>query len=138
MTYYKVVKEQYTCAGKVLVSAWTSQRLDQDDILCVQYSLGEWTYPKLKGSKLFVCDNYKGAVEFCDMVYADSIYECEVRRPQKTGPFHSLINKRYDTIIEMWRLYKNKKKYRHLTYDRPVVRTVWVDAVKLTKRINWR
>jgi len=137
-TYYKVVNRYFE-------SAWVSKYIFicptnvSCQILNVKYKLDEWTFPKVKGSKLFVFDDIDSAKLFA---YNNNgiTYKCEVLNPKKTGPFYSGVVSNAKATILMWKKYTQKKKYSHLVWGLCLVprHTVWVDAVKLIKKVDIR
>ena len=129
MPYYKKVNQNRTTGG--LYSAWTSHWYNSDHKLNVLYKLNQWTYPKIKGSKLFVFDNLSDAIKFPK---GNAVFECEVINVSKRGPFINRIFP-YQTLLSMWTNYRNKKKYTDIAFGNPPHGTVWVDAVKLTEQI---
>ena len=113
-----------------------SQSLNQFN---VKYSLNKWTFPKVKGSKLFVFDSLSASRRFANN-HIGLVYECEVLNPKKTGPFYSPIISCSDQALVMWKKYAQKKKYmnlKHGFWNIPYC-TVWVDAVKLIKKVDIR
>jgi len=113
-----------------------SQSLNQFN---VKYSLNKWTFPKVKGSKLFVFDDIDSAKLFA-YNHNGITYKCEVLNPKKTGPFYSEVVSNAKVTILMWKKYTQKKKYSHLVWGLCLVprHTVWVDAVKLIKKVDIR
>lgn len=100
--------------------------------LSIRYSIGDWTYPKVKRTKLFVFKDLQAARNLVgrDKSYY-SIYSCEVKNPKDYGPVN--INNT-EVLLEA---IKNKKKYKHLINMKSVPDgTIFCDAVKLIEEIK--
>lgn len=127
--YYKVVNMDLKSAV-----------IDISPIL-VEYKMNEWVSSKIPGSKLFVFNNIYTAFEFAAMLGKD-VYECEVegiylgKNKLIAGPGGTISS---DKILRFWKRFKNKKRFTNLintqTNDKWLPYTVWVDRVKLTKRL---
>jgi len=111
----------------------------QNPNFAVQYKINEWVQPTFKGSALCVFDNLKDAKCFA---LGDPIYECKVKNPRQPvsgsrvkGLYPSTLFMQivWSKIIE----YKNKhnkiKEQDHADWPKG---TVWVSAVKLTKKVQ--
>ena len=127
MKYYKVVCMRYD--EKVSVGSSIHGQ-------CLRYNIDYWTTPKIKHSKLFVFNNINSAKTFANTylgVGLTYVYECEVKNPQKLKVIVSPFTHRLEDV---WKLWKNKKKYSHLLSWELPKGTVHVDAVKLIKRVD--
>jgi len=115
----------------------------------LKYEINEWTYPTIKGSKLFVFDTIENAMEFLhtnmNLKYQFStfsifdrgtIWMCEVHNPSKNGIVADSLRNNWQTVIKAWKLRKYKKRFKHLVHlIRPPNGTLFVDAVKLIKEV---
>lgn len=134
--YYKVTS--HPKKGTYL-SAIVSTPFYQKANITTQYKINEWVESPIKGSKLFVFDNTKDVANFMYFNYRfytmqNAVFQCEVKNPKKRGPL-TFVDAEY--ILTMWKAYRNKKKYNldSRTSYNPPLGTVWVDAVKLIKRV---
>jgi hypothetical protein len=130
--YYKVVDHN----KKSFFYSRIGSESELLDSLCVIYKLGEFVYPKLPGSKLYVFDNLASADNFFrHHRYRYDIYACEIKNPSK-----NVILTNWDCpyrIINMWKKRQMKKKYSHYTHDCDIYSgSVMCDAVKLIKRVE--
>lgn len=125
--YYKVVKLN----GNKLLSAM-SNHLPKD--FTIEYKLNEWVEAPYK-SKIFVFTDLHKAKVFSELEYYLSVYACEIDGIYKGKNKLSieLTNGSTEDIGLLWKLIKNKKKYKHLTNSDShwLVNTVWVNKVKL-------
>ncbi len=134
--YYKVITLKHRRLSRMCVykSAMVS-----DPQFCVTYDMGKWTYPNVKGTKLFVFDNLKSALRFSCTRH--SVYEVEVKNPKPLKSY-SLFNWscsycNWKVVLKMLSLRKRKKKFMYLRINESGVKnTVVVDAVKLIKQVN--
>uniref|UniRef100_A0A6M3JQE9 Uncharacterized protein n=1 Tax=viral metagenome TaxID=1070528 RepID=A0A6M3JQE9_9ZZZZ len=132
MIYYKVVTQQID--GK-LISC-----IADDPRLLVIYELGRWSFPKLKGSKLFIFKTPENATDFVKIIHRGHssktyyIYQCEAKQVVKSAPCrrYYFMNTDMEIIKTIWKRYKNKKKYTNLTNECAPKGTLWADVVKLT------
>ena len=128
MKYYKVVNSQMSSCRLW----WRQWR--------VKYVINQWVRPHIKYSKLFVFSDLRQARRFC--FSSETIYECKVKNPIKTAPFCCYFGPENYMIMKIWKLWGQKKKYRHLMPEvsnetiEPPLGTVYVDAVKLIKPID--
>jgi hypothetical protein len=142
--YYKVCFRTHS----LLYSCWVFPNTKA----CVTYSLNSWTYPNIKGTDLFVFDNLDDAKKFRSIVaknrggYCSSefpIYEAKVQGVHKRGLFiHSAKTHLTDLALNfLGTLRAKKQKYRsdnpyaYRLENRPPRGTVFVDAVKLVKKV---
>ena len=93
----------------------------------INYPVGEFAYPTLEGSKLFVFDSLKAAIDFGENI--GYIFECEVINPVK---YTGYVAKWYNTqqVKTFW---KNKLASECTRYA--VSNTVLCDAVKITNLV---
>ena len=122
MKFYKVVRKR-TKECKDLSSAI----IGHDYVL--KYKTQRWRRPILKGSKIFVFDSIENAQKFINKEYAQtiySIYECEVKNPQKTTGL-AFVPNTY-SIERFWEGNFNSFRFPYGSYC--------VDAVKLIKKIK--
>ena len=141
--YYKVVTENYE-------SATTSQNPDARDFV-VKYAVGEWTYPTIHGTKLFVYNNLAIARQFNSgqLDGRGRIFECEVKGAEHRydlfmcnvyGKYfakflrlklsgHFILPDDFETVEEndAWHRTMRNNMYQDLTG------VVFVDAVKLLR-----
>ena len=70
---YKVVDSELRSVGLLHISRYS-----------IQYKIGEWVKPKLKKSRLFVCDNIKDAISGSNhLMDTRRIYKCKIRNWKK-------------------------------------------------------
>jgi hypothetical protein len=134
MTYYKIVQKVKRKLKSCMVPNWD---IDADlmNLLCIEYKVNEYVYPKLEGSKLYVFSNLDSASKFLNIIdfYNKDkcvIYECEVENPGKIKPLYCI-----NSIVNYWK----KKKSHKSTSNFLINKTkgfVSCDAVKLTKRVK--
>lgn len=100
--------------------------------LSIRYAIGNWTYPKIKRTKLFVFKDLEAAKKIVGRDKSHySIYSCEVKNPKDYGPVNV-----YDSE-NLLQAIKNKKKYKHLINMKFVPGgTIFCDAVKLIEEIK--
>lgn len=111
----------------------------------VKYSIGEWTEPVIKGSKLFVFNDISAARLFAQS-HDWPIFKCEVLGIYKGKHKFYISNARfnYDILNRFWSKIRNKRKFTNLiekpfnTDDQKMIEkyTVWVDKVKLIERVE--
>ena len=119
--YYKVVSTYHNLS----ILCWKYR---------IHYIVGQWVYPNLRGTKIFVFDNLEEAKKF-----AGNIYECEVINPtpgHKYNLFAYGCGINYDRIEQMLKLKLAKKKFTHLKMGFIPKGTVMCDAVKLIKQVG--
>lgn len=116
MTYYKVTSDYGWSARGFLTPR------------AVKYPIGEFAYPKLKNSKLFVFGDLESALTFIDM--GEEVYACEVQNPSKA----KLCAKYSPDVEDFWRLKAAKKSVRKISMPTPK-NTYFCDAVKLIKKV---
>ena len=136
--YYKVVsiykhknnEEFYSCRLAKDYKDWK-----------VRYLVNKFVTPTMKNTKLMVFDSLGEALNFKSWHAPEAIFEVKVINPTKSAPFLHRNFIRGAEII--WKLWASKKKYRHLmsrdwdnNLDLPPKGTVFVDAVKLIKRVD--
>ena len=128
-TYYKVVTPTLRSA---MTSMWSSK-----EELIIEYKVGEWVYPKVLGTYLFVFKTLQNAKDFIHECGISSyyIYKClGVNEHKILGMCPGIYG---DRILQAAKLKRQKKKYLHL-FDKEVIPngTVGVEALKLIKEIN--
>lgn len=98
----------------------------------LRYKVKDWTYPKIKGSKLFVFTTLEAAKQFieeakyaCDICrkYSFVIYECIATNANEACSYAFFAG----NLIEFW-----KSPYDGFEKNN----TAWCDRVFLTRRIN--
>ena len=99
--------------------------------LVTQYRVGEFVYPQLEHSKLFVFKDLHAAQTFAS-IELGVVYECEVKNPSKFGFCSIFIRTSY--ILKGWKLRRQKKKFSNLQGRAPDG-TVYAGAVKLVKEV---
>lgn len=125
--YYKVVSEN-------LKSARASRNFDS---LSINYKIGEWVEPHLKGSNLMVFSNLLDAKAFANIYIGDRIFECEVLKPSRSGIMFDSITSINMLIKRITTLKRMKKKYKHLVNGTPPKGTIFCSAVKLIREIKY-
>lgn len=108
------------------------------------YTPGEWTYPRIPNTKLFVFDLYESAKEFAERENFHrnfELWECEIGEKDIIAheliPFPSMESR----VKEFWMMWDsiksqhetNQKAFRRNEYLSYVVMT---DKVKLTKKLD--
>ena len=133
-TYYKVV-----LSGKIN---------SVNSFIKVNYELNEETKPHIKGSKLFVFENYSDAVYYTKKIldYCD-IFACTIKGKSKVVdyfPDYSSV----DNILKFWEEYNIAKKRKiniskYLEKSKFAIKraywpegTVWCNSVTLTQKIH--
>jgi len=113
---------------KVLSPGQMSYCQGQPEELTIHYKEGEWTYPKIKGTNLFICDNME-AVFFWKGSDNLEIWKVEVKRPNKKGLFVEFLSQ----VDQLYSALKIKNQHKKICKSR--YRTTFCSAVKLVKRI---
>lgn len=81
--------------------------INDDFICCVEYKIGQWTYPKVDKFKLYFIDTLENAkyklkqqemIGYESTLFQYKIFECEVENPTTKYDFHGNI--RYDCTIK--------------------------------------
>lgn len=123
--YYKVLRNGLVSANVHPLPIYINSGIS------IKYSLGEWTFPKIKGSKLFVFEDLNLARKYANFCCQKILYECEVKNPKEKGPASSYH------IFEILKAIRQKKKYSHLiNYKNVPDGTIFCDAVKLIERVR--
>lgn len=122
--YYKVV-EKYTLKS-FLAARYKMDGLILPDKYQITYIIGEWVYPKVKNSKLYVFDDIEKAKRYAyggADIY--SIYRCKVKNPLKTS------------IIGVWNCPHYFKDFVNEPWKTDIApsNTIMCDAVLLTSRV---
>ena len=117
--YYKVVDR--VCGHYISVMVGGSD-------IGIKYSVGEFAYPTLKGSKLFVFDDLQIAIDFGKVV--GCVFECEVINPFE---YNGGIAKWYrpEEIRLFW-----ENQLQFSSSRNAIKNTVLCDAVKLVREIE--
>lgn len=119
--YYKVVDRM--CDNYVSIMVGGSD-------IGTNYPVGEFAYPTLEGSKLFVFDSLQAAIDFGKNI--GYIFECEVINPVKyTGCVAKWYN--IDFVEQVKTFWKNKLAPECTRYA--ISDTVLCDAVKITNLV---
>jgi len=102
----------------------------------VNYKIGEWAYPIIENSKLFVFDNLDRAERYCRMQFTTKevvdggiqIFSCEVLNPTTQG--------RMCEFVGGWAIHRFWETGETM-YDCPLLLdAVLCDAVKLIERVQ--
>jgi hypothetical protein len=133
--YYKVVSENMRSSCSCFAE-FSSLPSDVVNNFTVKYKIGEFVYPNVKHSKLYVFESLKDAKYFVsDIFWATDkntyIYECEVINPK---PAKTLLFG-FDNINDFWRCKKNKKKISDFSKNDKNDVSIECDAVKLLYKI---
>lgn len=131
--YYKVVRVIED--GRMVSSTHLGCKNYLNKVM-VTYRLGEWTYPILPKSRLFVFSTLKAARSFFlptskGLVSVFRIFECEVENPI---PFKVVPG-----MLETYTLYRNfwqDKEINTRLLSCPPNKTVGVTAVKLIRKVR--
>jgi len=104
----------------------------------VQYKVGKWVYPKIKGTKLMVFNSLRNAYNFCfDINY---IYTCLVKNPSYSGVFVPHVGNLHfpSQFLEKWFSLQKKQKQHKKFFKRKAVPkgTVFVDGIKLLEPVD--
>lgn len=110
---FKVVKQNLT--SFIAFGKWT-----------VQYKIGEFVYPNIPQSKLFVYDNFRDALDYARFD-KDLVFEVEVINPTRIFKFPSMN----EVYSDFW----NKQKVNH-HFMMESYNTYVCDAVKLVKLVT--
>jgi len=121
--YYKVIHKN--CKTKELKSAVITGKS------AVVYKQKEWTYPTIKGSKLFVFQTLHAAVAFREC-HDEKIFRCLVKKPRKISSILS-PNSSIAKFRDFWHYY-TKEKACYGSNAAPYQTSV-VDAVKILEEI---
>ena len=125
--YYKVVS---VIEGKFYSSNTSSLKDKSTRYVKIRYRHNQFTYPELKGSKLFVFNTLEGAQAYACMDHR--IYECEVINPVRMFPIMYGPN---EEVCDFWRLKgegRSTRKYERLKH----FNCSGCDAVKITKLVK--
>ena len=139
-TYYKVLTVS-TNFGLISANYSNNETDRLTDGTMIQYIQDVWTYPKIKGSNLFIFKTKEDARSYINRLYCrdndiKAIYECEALNPSSAGVFDIYYTSSINHLNEMLRLKNKKKKYSHLVMrDNIPPGTVFCKAVKITKEI---
>jgi len=133
-------KKYYKSLTDSLKSALYKSGLPRE--VAVQYKEGEFVKPNIAGTQLMVWDNLKKAQQFKrEWCFEGSVWEVEVKNPRKTGIFYRNIlelcgdtHKFIQTLKYMIGL--RQKKQRYIIHGHADASAVFVDEVKLVKRIE--
>jgi hypothetical protein len=108
-----------------------------EKFLVIQYKIGEFVKPVIRGTQLFVFSNYYSAYEFqCEQEMSGKhvdVYICEVKNPKKNPPIYTYFR----DAIEVLKQKKNKKKLPSTPdYSSFRENSIGCSEVKLLKKIN--
>jgi hypothetical protein len=130
MSYFKVVSVE----GRKLFSAVACPGIR------VRYQAGEWNYPVIPNSKLFVFDDYDVALRWAMEYFNDSnkfrIYACEVSNPRRIQIVGKLC---YDAVDanRFWNERGGKKFFKSNYLVNYPDNTIGCDAIFLNERIKY-
>lgn len=144
-TYYKVVSERN---GELKSAIFNSAPPTVQEIL-LTYTLNDWVYPQIDGSKIMVFDNIKDAVDF-RTEFGDAVFKCKVKNPQRKGPFiSSVFNPNLKNILQkLIKIKRQKKRYFGIKQSKvdpnltagqtsPCYRnTIFCDTIMLLERVD--
>lgn len=108
-----------------------------EKFLVIQYKIGEFVKPNIRGAQLFVFPNYYSAYEFqCKQEKLGrhiDVYKCEVKNPKKNPPILTYFR----DAIQVLKKKKNKKKLPPLyNYSSYREFSIGCSEVKLLKRVD--
>lgn len=138
--YYKIVRVRN---GKLYSYNYPAEDKHLNSGVCIEYKVGEWTKPKIEGTRLFVFNTLKEAqAEFnknCACWSDYSIYECECKgHIECSGVKYNIFFRDFWKKINAL-LNKKKKVKQELfgkTYDFYSCPATLVTKIKLTKKIR--
>lgn len=128
------MKKYYKVVSKELKSARASRNFDS---LSINYKIGKWVEPHLKGSNLMVFSTLLDAKTFADIYIGDRIFECEVLKPSRSGIIFDTVTSINMLMKRIITLKRMKKKYKHLVNGNPPKGTIFCSAVKLIQEIKY-
>lgn len=121
--YYKFVEEN----GEDEFFSWFVGSILSD--LSVEYKIGKWVKPKLKGSKLFVFDTFKHAREWSS---CELLFKCEVKNSrEKRRILFGEVN-----VLAVTKNVENFWKGKKMFNKKAPKGTYVCDAVKLIKEVQ--
>lgn len=116
MKVYKVVDK---VDGK-LVSSTT-----HDQAFCTEYKKTGWTYPKFKGTRLFVFDTLKNAINWT--ATGEEVWECEAPKTYKCVYAYGML--------KYWLAKLGHKRTSDLATRCQITGSLMVDKVKLLRKV---
>ncbi len=116
MKVYKVVAKE----GGKLMSCVTF-----DDAFRTEYKRTGWTYPKYKGTRLFVFDTLENAQSWTGT--GEEVWECEVPKTYKCMYSYN--------ILRYWLAKLGHKRTSDMVSECSIVGSLMVDKVKLLKKV---
>ena len=133
-TYYKVVLPN-------LCSCVFGCALVNDLRFCVQYKVGKYVKPRIKGTDLMIFDSLRNVNKFISKNYSHwnsvVVFEAHAKHVRKKGVFVSCLGAELDAIMinKMIKFKKKKKKYLYLSDEAPIG-TLFAKEVKLVKLVS--
>ena len=108
-----------------------------EKFLVIQYKIGEFVKPVIKGTQLFVFNSWLDASAFwSDQIVSGKfvdIYECEVKNPKKNPKIYTYFR----DAIQILKQKKNKKKLPSTPdYSSYREMSIGCDEVKLLRKID--
>jgi len=122
--YYKVLEVKST-------RYFSASRITTVPNCKLEYEVGKWTTPKIKGTKLYCFQTFKDARIFSTTIgWYTAIFECEAKNigyPKRIGNIH--------VLTKFLKSKKNKKSTEF--YSRPAPKgTISCTAIKLIERVD--
>lgn len=115
------------------------------DICRLTYKVGQWTRPRIKGSKIFAFSSFQNALTFSSMVSEEkvAIFACEcknsVRGPSTYIAFSDLDDEGRKAKLGALRKFWKEGLKKPCTCDGLFIRaprgTILVDSIKLVKKV---
>lgn len=125
MIYYKVVYK--SCYGLESVCRWLP------DNYTVLYKVGEWIYPKVLGSKLFVFKTLKHALDFVNSECSTIGNSCEIYKCQVDKAYRIKKLSGIGTVDAYWKKKRSRKRINN--YRTVPDGTLSCDCLKLLEKV---
>jgi hypothetical protein len=145
--YYKVICKH---GRKLLSSAiHPDNDFDINSDFCIRYKINKWTYPKVKGTKLFVFSSLKDAQNYIwhhnILPWDLKIYKCEIKGLKRNQPvirfidFDFLLERERGDTIKFLKSFFSKKKHTYhgcyITFEEGSDKH-WCNAIKLIREVK--
>ena len=139
--YYKVVT--VSRHGLISYNTGNDTFLDHNKVYldnghAIVYKIGEWVYPKIDGTNLFIFDNLENAKNLCHRSLTNNkIFKCQAKNVSNRGISTGKLGIETNTLKKMLKLKKRKKKFLHLSeIERMYPGTLYCTAVKLIEEVK--
>lgn len=136
MVYYKVVSCRNLKENNYKDSYMSAMGMYPESVnqIYVEYKIGEWTYPQIKNSKLFVFNNRINAYTYYFSLCKDThpyllCFECEIGEIFPT-PSSIVLYRSFETFNKYW----NGNRINDIHLFNPPSGTILTDKVKLLQK----